>query len=147
MTNNLRKTHHTTYDAMYHLVWSPKRRRHIERIEVRKTIEDTIKEITLNHNMTIEEMEISEEHVHIFISFPPDYSISKTVGMFKSITSSIVQKKYPEIMKELRLYKTSLWERGYFARTVGDKITADIIKNYIKHHRTEEINPSQLKLL
>jgi len=66
--------------------------------------------------------------------------------MFKSITSSIVQKKYPEIMKELRLYKTNLWERGYFARTVGDKITADIIKNYIKHHRTEEIT-SQLKLL
>ncbi|MEA2097528.1 MAG: IS200/IS605 family transposase [Patescibacteria group bacterium] len=133
MTNNIRKTHHTTYDTKYHLVWSPKRRRHIKRPEVRKTIEDTIKEIAQNHDMTIEELEISEDHVHIFISFPPRYSISKVVGMLKSISSSVVQENFPDIMKDLRLWKTNLWERGFFVRTVGDEVTSDIIKNYIKH--------------
>ena len=146
MTNNIRKTHHTTYDTKYHLVWSPKRRRHIKRLEVRKTIEDTIKEIAKNHDMTIEELEVSEDHVHVFISFPPRYSISKVVGMLKSISSSVVQENFPDIMKDLRLWKTNLWERGFFVRTVGDEVTSDIIKNYIKHHRTEETNPKQLKL-
>ena len=27
-----------------------------------------------------------------------------------------------------------LWEDGYFARTVGDKVTAEVIRKYIKQH-------------
>ena len=39
-----------------------------------------------------------------------------------------------------------LWEDGYFARTVGDKVTAEIIKRYIRYHRQEKKSPQQLDL-
>jgi putative transposase len=51
--------------------------------------------------------------------------------------------KFPEVKKEL--WGGEFWEDGYFARTVGDKVTADLIKRYIKYHR-DEIHGKQLKL-
>ena len=143
---SIRKTHHTTYDTKYHLVWTPKRRRHVRNKQVRESIKETIKEIAANHDMEIDELEVSEDHIHIFLSFPPHYSISWVVGLIKSVSSSVAQKRFPEFLQQLRLYKASLWERGFFVRTVGDKVTAEIIKNYIKHHHTDEVNPNQLKL-
>jgi putative transposase len=38
------------------------------------------------------------------------------------------------------------WEDGYFARTVGDKVTKDLIKKYIKYHKHKEKMPQQLEL-
>ncbi|HEX8236030.1 MAG TPA: hypothetical protein VF600_08740 [Abditibacteriaceae bacterium] len=29
----------------------------------------------------------------------------------------------------------------YFARTVGDKVTAEVIQKYIQHHRDDKSNP------
>ena len=46
-------------------------------------------------------MEVSSDHVHIFLSFPPRLSIAKVVGMFKSISSSVVFDEYPEVTKAM----------------------------------------------
>jgi len=43
------------------------------------------------------------------------------------------------------LWGGEFWEDGYFARTVGDKVTADLIKRYIKYHR-DDLRGKQLKL-
>jgi putative transposase len=45
-----------------------------------------------------------------------------------------------------RLWSGQLWEDGYFARTVGDRMTRDVIEKYIKHHRKMEQGPAQLEL-
>jgi putative transposase len=44
------------------------------------------------------------------------------------------------------LWGGQIWEYGYFVRTVGDKVMADVISNYIKYHREQEKSPKQLKL-
>jgi putative transposase len=36
-------------------------------------------EVEEYHGFEIEEMEVAADHVHVFISFPPKYSISKVV--------------------------------------------------------------------
>jgi putative transposase len=92
----------------------------------------------------IDIVEIAEDHVHIFLSFPPRYSISKVVGMFKSISASVICREHPEVKREL--WGGEFWKDGYFARTVGDKVTAEVIRNYIRYHREQEKSPTQLKL-
>jgi putative transposase len=101
-------------------------------------------EIALNHEIEIDTLEIAEDHVHLFLSFPPRYSISEVVGKLKSISASVIFKRYPEVEEELR--GGEFWEDGYFARTVGDKVTADVIRKYIKYHRQQEKSLKQLKL-
>ena len=64
--------------------------------------------------------------------------------MVKSISASVIFEKHSEVEKEL--WGGEFWEDGYFARTVGDKVTAEVIKKYIAYHREEEKSPNQLDL-
>ena len=38
-----------------------------------------------------------------------------------------------------------IWSDGYFVRSVGDKVTADVIRRYIEYQKQEE-NPEQLRM-
>ncbi len=141
----LRRTSHSVYDCNYHLVWAPKyRKRVLLRGDIQKRVERLFHEIAQHFGFEIETMEVSEEHVHMFVSFPPRYSIGKVVGMFKSISASEIFEEYPGVKKQL--WGGEFWEDGYFARTVGDKVTQDMIKRYIENHRSGQLDSIQLDL-
>jgi len=77
------------------------------------------------------------------LNFPPRYSIVQVVGMLKSISASEVFEEFPEVKKQLR--GGEFWEDGHFVRMVGDKVTANLIKGYIKYHH-DDAHGNQLKL-
>jgi len=140
----LKRTSHAVYEAKYHLVWCPKYRRKIEWGGAHDRLKSIFLRIGEEFGIEIESMEVGEEHVHFLVSFPPRYSISRVVGIFKSISASRMFKEF-EWLKET-LWGGELWEDGYFARTVGDQVTGQIIKRYIEKHREMERAPSQLNL-
>ena len=107
-----------------------------------KRVEELFREIGEAYDVTIEEMEVSVDHVHIFCSFPPRYAISQVVGRLKSLSARAVFKEFPWVKR--KLWGGELWEDGYFVRTVGDKVTAEVIRQYIRRHK--EVPDSQLKL-
>ena len=139
----LKRSSHAVYDAVYHLVWCPKYRKNVFGQEgIRERAGQLIREICEEYGFEIEEMEVAEDHVHILISFPPKRSIGEVVRTIKSISARELFREFPRIKK--RLWSGELWEDGYFARTVGDRLTRQIIDKYIKHHRDEEQGPAQL---
>ena len=140
----LKRTSHAVYDTKYHLVWAPKYRKWILRDDIRDRVKEVFEEISRNHDFEIDMLEVAKDHVHIFLSFPPRYSISKVVGILKSIGGSVIFQEHSEVKKEL--WGGEFWEGGYFARTVGDKVTEEVIRKYIKYHREQEKSPKQLKL-
>jgi len=140
----LKRTNHAVYDTKYHLVWAPKYRKCIVRDDIRDRVKELFEEISRNHDFEIDTLEIAKDHVHIFLSFPPRYSISKVVGILKSISGSVIFQEHSEVKKEL--WGGEFWEGGYFARTVVDKVTEEVIRKYIKYHREQEKSPKQLKL-
>jgi putative transposase len=131
-----RRTAHAAYDTAYHLVWSPKYRKHILEDELAARVEQMFTEIAAAYDITIDEMEVSPDHVHIFCSFPPRYSIARVVGMFKSLSARAVFREFPHVKRQL--WGGEFWEDGYFARTVGDKVTAEVIRKYIQRHKEAE---------
>ena len=139
----LRKTSHAVYDTKYHVVWCPKyRKRLFAQGYLSERAAELFREISAEYGYEIEEMEIAEDHVHIFLLFPPKYSIGAVVRALKSISARELFREYPSLKK--RLWKGELWEDGYFVRTVGDKLTSDMIKKYIKQHGDEKQLPAQL---
>ncbi len=104
----------------------------------------SLRDIAEQYDITIEEMEVSPDHVHIFCSFPPRYSIAQVVTRFKSLSARAIFREFPRIKR--RLWGGELWEDGYFARTVGDKVTAEVIRRYIQQHRIEKTGDAQLSL-
>lgn len=57
------------------------------------------------------------------LSVPPKYSIGQVVGLIKAVSAKEVREEFLEIRKGGKF-----WEDGYFVRTVGDKVTAEVIK-------------------
>jgi len=136
----IKRTSHAVYDTRYHIVWAPKYRKCILNEKVSAYTKEIFKEIGEKYKFEIEEMEICEDHIHIFIGFPPRYSISEVVKIIKSISGRKIFEKYGELREEL--WGGELWEDGYFVRTVGDKVTKEVIKRYIKYKQKEK----QMKL-
>jgi putative transposase len=140
----LKRTSHAIYDTKYHLVWAPKYRKWILRGDIRERVKEIFEEISRNHDFEIDALEIAEDHVHVFLFFPPRYSISGVLGMLKSISAGVIFKEHTEVEKEL--WRGEFWEDGYFVRTVGDKVTAEVIRSSIRYHREQEKSPKQLEL-
>lgn len=111
---------------------------------MQQRVKELFQEIAINHDIEIDTMEIAPEHVHLFVSFPPRYSIANVVGKFKSISASVLFREFPSVKQQL--WGGEFWEDGYFARTVGDQITADVIRRYIQYHQHREHLPEQLEL-
>ncbi len=60
-----------SYDTLYHSVWSPKYRRDVLQGEVQQRVWELFAGIAEQYDITIEEMEVSPDRVHIVCSFPP----------------------------------------------------------------------------
>lgn len=138
------RTSHAVYDTKYHLVWAPKYRKWIPRGDIRDRIKEIFKEISRNHDFEIETMQAAGAHIHIVLSFPPKYSISKVVAMLRILSANVISKGSQEVIEGL--WGEEFWEGGYFVPTVGDQVTADVIRDYVTCHCDQEKSPKQLKL-
>lgn len=136
-----KSTRHTVYDIKYHFVWVPKYRKSILKDKVEIRIKEIFREIADECEFEIDTMEFGKDYVHIFMSCPPKYSPAEIVNVMKGVSSNKVFKEFPELKEEL--WGGELWSDGYFVRTVGDKVTSDVIRRYIKYHKHKE---TQLKI-
>ena len=134
-----RRSSHAVYDAKYHLVWIPKYRKEILAGRPGERLKEIFQEIAEQYGFEIDAMEAMSDHVHIFLSFPPRYSISEVVGILKSWSARKMFGEFEWLKREL--WGGELWGDGYFARTVGDQVTAEVIRRYIRYQKAEEDQP------
>lgn len=117
---------HHVYLINYHLIWCPKRRRPVLISKVKnrliQIIEDKAKEIGID----ILAFEVMPDHIHIFVSAYTKIPIHKIVKDFKGVSSNILRKEFPHLLK-----LPSLWTHSYFASTAGN-ISNETIKKYIE---------------
>jgi putative transposase len=128
----LKSTSHAVYETKYHLVWCPKYRRRVLVEGIRTRVKEIFYETAEQFDFEIDRCEVAEDHIHLLLSFPPRYSISKVVGIIKSISGSKIFEEFPRIKK--KLWGGHLWEQGYFVRTVGEQMREDVIRRYIEKH-------------
>jgi putative transposase len=141
----IKRTSHSVYDTGYHLVWCPKYRRKIfERVEVRERAGQMIREICEAYDTEILEMGVLEEHIHLLVSFPP----SRSIGAGREDNQEQQwARAFPRVPgNKEEAMGGELWEYGYFARTVGNRMTRDVVAKYIDHHHELEQGPAQLAL-
>ena len=139
----IRRTKHAVYELKYHLVWIPKYRRDIFSKEISDYAKAVFNKIAEQYEFRIDTMEVMEDHVHVFIEAPPRYSPARIVQIMKSISAREIFRQFPELRKQL--WAGELWNDGYFVRSVGDKVTADIIRRYIEY-QTHKADSTQLNM-
>ena len=91
--------------------------------------------------MNIQSMEVDEDHVHLYIEIPPQRAVGDAVRILKSVSARMMFKRFPYFKK--KIWSGKLWGASYFVRTVGEGVTAAMVKRYIDKHAQKGLEPAQ----
>ena len=116
---------HRVHLIVYHLVWTPKRRKAVLVGEVAARCRELITTKCEEQGWQVLELAIQPDHVHLFVRVYPTTAAADVVKECKGITSHELRRRFPQL---LRL--PSLWTRSYFAATAG-AVSAEAISRYI----------------
>lgn len=106
---------------------------HQDRIDLLK---NTCLEIGQRYCFQFDAIGTDGNHMHVFVGSEPKYSPSRVMQIIKSITAKQMFKAFPEIRKQL--WGGEFWSDGGYVGTVGDGITAEIIKDYVNNQGSPE---------
>jgi putative transposase len=74
---NYRTSSHCRYDIKYHFVWVPKYRKRVLHGGVACRLRELVREVCKANDIEILSGHVSRDHVHLFVSAPPNISASK----------------------------------------------------------------------
>ena len=99
-------------------------------------ISDRAKEIfeyiSPNYNITLEEWNHDSDHIHILFKAHPKTPISKFINAYKSASSRLIKKEFPEIKS--KLWKENFWSQSFCLLTTGGS-PLEVVKKYIESQR------------
>jgi putative transposase len=125
---------HAVYDLKYHFVWTPKYRKDLLIGEVAEGVREILQSVAEAYDMEIDTMEVMEDHVHVFLSAPPRYSPARVMQIMKSISARETFARFPWLRR--KLWGGEFWGDGYFVRSIGDQVTSEIIRRYIRYQKS-----------
>jgi putative transposase len=134
------KGSHTVFCHRYHIVWVTKYRYKVLQGALRERVRDIIRQVCRELGVEIVKGVLSSDHIHMFVSVPPNVAISALMQRVKGRSSHKIQIEFPAIRK--RYWGRHFWARGYFCTTSGN-ITDDIILQYINQHTDKPTDASR----
>ena len=69
------------------------------------------------------------DHVHVMFRAQPTTELSKFINAYKSSSSRLLKKEYPEIRE--KLWKEAFWSQSFCLLTAGGA-PAEVIRQYIE---------------
>ena len=128
----------TVFEIHLHVVWTTKYRRPALTGEVALRVRDMIREICGQHEVTIMKGHVAKDHLHLFVSIPPQVTISRLIQWLKGKTAYKLLGEFPHLQKQF--WGRHLWARGYFCCSSGN-VTDEVIAEYIanqSHDRDDD---------
>ena len=126
-----RKGAHTVFNIQYHFVWVTKYRYHVLVGEVKERTREIVRQVCLQHELSILQGHVSKDHIHLLASAPAHIAASVIMQKVKGRSSRMLQQEFPHLRK--RYWGQHIWARGYFCVTVG-QVTDEMIRDYIEGH-------------
>ena len=134
---------------VYHYVCPAKYRRAVIDEKVDEVLRDVCLDIADRYQIEFLEIGTDRDHVHFLVQSVPTYSPTKIITMIKSLTAREIFARVPSVKKQL--WGGEFWTDGYYVGTVGQHVTEDVIKQYVKNQGQQEeqyvkLHAQQLKL-
>jgi putative transposase len=133
----------TYSQILLHIVYSTKYRKPWITADVAERLYPYIGGIVRAEKGALYELGGVEDHVHLYLRWRPDESISNLMRTVKSRSSKFVHATFPALSE-------FEWQEGYGVFTVS-KSQEEKVRQYIKgqaeHHKKEDFKSELLKLL
>jgi len=122
----LRHDRHTVTLSTDHMVFSPKQPREILVGDVALALDDIIRKTCKDLNIEIIDVAVNVDHVHLFVKYPPKYSVSYIAKRIKGRGSRELRKAFPHLKEWCN---KSLWAPSCFHGPVGH---GGVVERYIQ---------------
>ena len=110
--------------------------------QIRADIGHILSELCKRKGVEIIAAECMPDHVHMFVSIPPKYSVSEIMGYLKGKRSLMVFDRHSNL--KYKYGKRHFWCRGYYVDTVGKN--AKKIEEYVRNQMQEDLEYDQMSL-
>ena len=125
---------HTVYAIHLHLVWVTKYRRALLSGAGGTRLRDLWREICAHDDVLIIKGHVAKDHGHLFVSMPPQVTISRLVQRLKGKSAYKLLAEFPHLRK--KFWGQHLWARGYFCCSSGN-VTDEVIQAYIANQNQD----------
>ncbi len=92
----VRSLRHSRWECQYHAVFIPKYRKKAIFGQIRSDLGDVFRRLAEQKENQIEEGHLMSDHVHMLISIPPKYAVSKVLGYLNGKSAIHIARTYAE---------------------------------------------------
>ncbi|MBQ9329191.1 MAG: IS200/IS605 family transposase [Solobacterium sp.] len=125
----LDNNNHSVFAMYYHLILVVKYRRKVFDDSISNYARSIFEKIAPSYNIFLLEWNHDVDHVHIMFKAQPNSELSKFINAYKSASSRLIKRDYPEIRQ--KLWKEYFWSQSFCLLTTGEA-PIEVIKKYIE---------------
>ena len=135
---NMDHNAHSVYLMYYHLIMVVKYRRKVINDPISERAKEIWEYIAPRYGIVLEEWNHDIDHVHVMFRAQPKTELSKFINAYKSASSRLLKKEYPEIRE--KLWKEAFWSQSFCLLTAGERkrIEHSISFPDLSNRRTED---------
>ena len=97
--------------------------------DISKRAEEIFSYIAPKYGITLEEWNHDRDHVHVMFRAQPKSELSKFINAYKSASSRLIKKEYPQIRE--KLWKEAFWSQSFCLLSAGGA-PIETIRAYIE---------------
>ena len=125
----LDNNNHSVFSMYYHLILVVEYRRKVFDDSISDYAKSVFEKIAPSYNIFLLEWNHDVDHVHIMFKAQPNSELSKFINAYKSASSRLIKKDYPEIRE--KLWEEYFWSQSFCLLTTGGA-PIEVIKKYIE---------------
>ena len=120
---------HSVFLLHYHLILVVKYRRRVFDDLISARAKEIFEYIAPNCHITLMEWNHDADHIHILFRAHPKTEISKFINAYKSASSRLIKKEFPEIRQ--KLWNEYFWSQSFCLITAGGA-PLSVLRQYIE---------------
>ena len=126
----LESNNHSVFLLCYRLVLVVKYRRQVFDDRISDRAREIFDYIAPSYGITLEEWSHDTDHIHVTVRAQPKSELSKFINAYKSASSRLLKKEYPQIRQ--KLWHDYFWSHSFCLLTTGNA-PIDVIRRYIEN--------------
>lgn len=126
---NMDNNAHSVFLLYYHLIMVTKYRKKVLDDSISERAKEIFLYIAPKYGITLEEWNHDPDHVHVMFRAQPKSELSRFINAYKSASSRLIKKDYPEIKE--KLWKEAFWSQSFCLMSAGGA-PIETIRAYIE---------------
>lgn len=126
---HLENNNHSVFIMKYRLILAIRDRREVINDSTSARVRTMFEDIAPSYNISLTEWKYYSDHIDVIFKAEPNTELSKFINAYKSASSRVIKKEYPEIIPNL--WNEYFWARSFCLMSIGE-LQDSIVQEYLE---------------